>query len=78
MEDTNKRKKSIIKRKSIVFIEVPEIENEDLFSPIRKFNFIEIVGKGSFGKVYKCMNKGNAELFAVKVKILCLFKKIIN
>lgn len=73
MDSSEKPRKSIIKRKSI-FIEVPEVEQEELCSSIRKFLFLEIVGKGGFGKVYKCMNRNTLDYYAIKV----IFEELIG
>ncbi|KAL2358191.1 kinase-like domain-containing protein [Cryomyces antarcticus] len=35
--------------------------------PVPQFEFLELVGKGSFGNVYKCKQTGNPDLVAVKV-----------
>ena len=38
-------------------------QNDNLFGP---YEIIEILGKGTYGKVYKCLNINNDEIVAVK------------
>ena len=36
-------------------------------SAVPPYDFLELIGKGSFGRVYKCKTKGTSELVAVKI-----------
>ena len=51
----------------------PNVENsssdaqDSLFFSKYKYDETKSIGEGSFGNVYKCVNKSNGELFAVKV-----------
>ena len=31
------------------------------------FDFLEVIGQGSFGRVYKCKHRGNGQILALKV-----------
>lgn len=41
-----------------------------------KFTIIRLLGKGAFGNVYECEDKGDFERYAIKV--LCKIRQIIS
>lgn len=46
--------------------DISEIEEDDEDSPLKKFEFIEVIGEGAFGKVYKAKNRSTREDCAIK------------
>lgn len=54
------------------YIERKSIETKTIFSSstwkynLEDFELIEILGKGAFGKVYKCKLKENNKIYAIK------------
>ena len=51
-----------------------EIQEDDNDSPLKKFEFIGVVGEGGFGKVYKAKYNKTQEECAIKALIYKFFK----
>lgn len=46
--------------------DISEIEEDEEDSPLKKFQFIDVIGEGAFGKVYQAKNKSTKEDYAIK------------
>lgn len=59
-------KKHFKKPKKIIKFDISEIEDDD-DTALQKFEFLDVVGEGAFGKVYKAQNRKTRQECAIKV-----------
>ncbi|KAK6406348.1 hypothetical protein LTR95_018670, partial [Oleoguttula sp. CCFEE 5521] len=59
------RRKQIQDAKDMAQIVARNAERHN--TPLPPYQFLELIGKGSFGRVYKCLEKSTSTLVAVKI-----------